>query len=94
MGKNVASIKNIQQQSRASDPFPIIVRQMQTSGRQKSAGSLPPIYNNPTLWFAAILLGGGAYAVYENLKGKGSETESLYPKKRKFYMNIYFVTLH
>lgn len=94
LSKNGAPIKNIQQQqSRASDPFPIIVRQLQTSGTQKAAGKPPPIYSNPTLWFAAILFGGGAYVIYENFKGKGDgvfQDGSLYPKKRKFYLNFYF----
>lgn len=65
---------------------------MQTSGKQKPTGLPPPIYSNPTLWFAAILFGGGAYVIYENFKGKENgvfQDGSLYPKKRKFYLNIY-----
>lgn len=94
LNKNYASVNNLQQrqqQNRASDPFPIIVRQMQTSGKQKAAGSQPPSnYSKQTLWIAAILLGGGAYIIYEYLKGKSiypNKAESVYTKKRKFNFN-------
>lgn len=94
MDKNYAPVENLQlqqqQQNRISDPFPIIVRQMRTSGKQKASGSqTPPYYSKQTLWIAAILLGGGgAYIIYENLKGND---ESGYSKKRKFNINIMFV---
>lgn len=93
LNKNYAPVENLQlqlQQSRASDPFPIIVRQMQTFGKQKASGSQPPpYYSKQTLWIAGVLLGcGGAYLIYENLKDKGAE--SGYSKKRKFI--IFFLS--
>lgn len=86
MNKNYASVENSQpQQNRASDPFPIIVRQMQTAGKQKASGSQPPSnYSKQTPWIAAVLLGGGAYIIYENLKGKGHGVFQNGAKKRKF----------
>lgn len=92
--RNGAPVKNEQQiQNRASDPLPIIVRQLQTSGKQKGAAgsSKPPTsFKRQIVWFAAILLGGGAYIFYRNSKGKVDSAfqDGATPtkfKKRKFY---------
>lgn len=88
LNKSCASVKNMQQ---LSDPLPIIVRQMQTSGKQKAAGSShsstpPPFYSKRTVWlWLATLLGGGAYVIYKNgVLQDGNEF--IHHRKRKYSM--------
>lgn len=93
LNKSCASVKNMQQ---LSDPLPIIVRQMQTSGKQKAAGSShsstpPPFYSKRTVWlWLATLLGGGAYVIYKNgVLQDGNEF--IHHRKRKYSM-LYIAT--
>lgn len=89
-----APVKTDQQiQNRVSDPFPILVRQMQTFGKQKAAGSsyssTPPpsnrSYSKQTWLLLVALFGGGAYVIYKNLKGEGYGISS-HNRKRKFFI--------